>query len=361
MTVIRVRGFKIFKDRHGRMRCYHRKTNTAIDLDKNSIGSAGFMAECSRVTALYMEERPRAGTWGILASEYKKSPEFMDLADSTRGDYEDVLEYLRPMAQVALSDFKRSLVVRIRDKAFKKHKRRFANYVKQVISLVFSWGEERGYVDHNPAKGIKNIKRPKGMDRANRPWTDEERFAVLDESPWHIKVPVALCMYLALTETDALKLPKGDYKGDVITGKRGKTGVEYTWYVPKPLKKILDAAPIHRATTIAANSNGIPWTAGGFRASWRTFKMGLEKSGKISTGLTIHGLRHTMGHLLTEEGKSRAEVRAALQQKTEAAAAIYSNDVNMKQVMKGNAKTVDMAEARRRRMSNLKRKVSNPS
>ena len=26
MTVIRVKGFKIFDDRHGHKRCYHRKT-----------------------------------------------------------------------------------------------------------------------------------------------------------------------------------------------------------------------------------------------------------------------------------------------------------------------------------------------
>jgi hypothetical protein len=28
MTHVRVKGFKIFKDRHGRMRCYHRATGT---------------------------------------------------------------------------------------------------------------------------------------------------------------------------------------------------------------------------------------------------------------------------------------------------------------------------------------------
>jgi hypothetical protein len=31
MPVIRVKGFKIFKDRHGRERCYHRKTGEKID------------------------------------------------------------------------------------------------------------------------------------------------------------------------------------------------------------------------------------------------------------------------------------------------------------------------------------------
>ena len=32
MTVVRVKGFQIFRDRYGQWRCYHRKTNTRVDL-----------------------------------------------------------------------------------------------------------------------------------------------------------------------------------------------------------------------------------------------------------------------------------------------------------------------------------------
>ena len=38
MTVVRVRGFQIFKDRHGRLRCYHRKLRVTVDLKKTPIG-----------------------------------------------------------------------------------------------------------------------------------------------------------------------------------------------------------------------------------------------------------------------------------------------------------------------------------
>jgi hypothetical protein len=43
MTVVRVKGFQIFDDRHGRRRCYHRRTRIAIDLVKYPIGSAEFL------------------------------------------------------------------------------------------------------------------------------------------------------------------------------------------------------------------------------------------------------------------------------------------------------------------------------
>ncbi len=56
MTIIRVKGFQIFDDRHGRTRCYHRKTRTAIDLNKKPIGSAEFFAECARIAALGRRE-----------------------------------------------------------------------------------------------------------------------------------------------------------------------------------------------------------------------------------------------------------------------------------------------------------------
>lgn len=250
--------------------------------------------------------------------------------------------------------------MRIRDKALIKRKRRFANYVKQVISTVLTFAADRNYIAMNPIRGMKNIKRPKDMDRANRPWTDSERFTIVDEAPWHIKVPVALCMYLALTEADALSLPKADLKARTIEGKRGKTGVPYFWELPLPLRKILANAPAHEALTIAANSNGKTWTPAGFRASWRKYRLQLEKDGKIATGLTIHGLRHSMGHLLTEEGKGKGEVRAALQQKTEAAASIYSADADLKNVMKGVAKTVNAAEIKRRKLATRAKKAGNP-
>jgi hypothetical protein len=52
MTVIRVKGFKIFPDRHGHLRCYHRKTGIRVDLKKAPLGSAEFLAACAKIAAL---------------------------------------------------------------------------------------------------------------------------------------------------------------------------------------------------------------------------------------------------------------------------------------------------------------------
>lgn len=65
MTFVRVKGFKIFRDRHGKPRCYHRASGAAVDLAKHPIGSAGFLAERSRITALTDKGRCREArnTW----------------------------------------------------------------------------------------------------------------------------------------------------------------------------------------------------------------------------------------------------------------------------------------------------------
>jgi integrase len=171
------------------------------------------------------------------------------------------------------------------------------------------WGLERGYVDQNPAQGIKDIRRPRGTPRANRPWTDAERYAVLEASSWALKVPIALAMFAGLREGDALAIPSNAYDGAKLNFVTGKTGQRICWPVSSALKEILDGAPRHQASTLAANSHGRTWTGSGFRASWRTLRIKLEQQGKVELGLTIHGLRHTVATILREEGLRRAHHR----------------------------------------------------
>jgi hypothetical protein len=134
MTRIKVKGFKIFPDRHGKERCYHRLTGTAIDLEKFPKGSAEFFAEVARIGALATVTEPKPGTLGMLINEYREHPAFTDLAPRTRTDYQRVFDYLKPISEAPLIRFDRPLVVRIRDKAVKTRGRRQGNFVKTVLS-----------------------------------------------------------------------------------------------------------------------------------------------------------------------------------------------------------------------------------
>lgn len=141
MTIVRVRGFKIFDDRHGHKRCYHRKTKIAIDLKKAPLGSAEFMAECARIRALTTaDSKPKPGTLGLLIAAYRAHQAFTDLQPRTKSDYQAVFDYLQPIADTPLVKFDRPLIVRIRDKAAKDKGRKFANDLKARFSGVFGWG-----------------------------------------------------------------------------------------------------------------------------------------------------------------------------------------------------------------------------
>jgi hypothetical protein len=54
---IRVKGFQIFRDRHEKMRCYHRITRTPVNLDEAPLGSTEFFAQCAPHCRTYEDGR----------------------------------------------------------------------------------------------------------------------------------------------------------------------------------------------------------------------------------------------------------------------------------------------------------------
>jgi integrase len=354
MTRIQVKGFQIFCDRHGKMRCYHRTTRTPVNLAEAPLGSPEFFAECVRISELMkMAVPPKPGTLGLLITEYRASTAFLDLQPRTRYDYQRCLDYLKPIADTPLARFDRGLVVRIRDKAATRHGRRFANYVKAVLSILFAWGAERNYVRTNPAEKVKNIRPQKGTPEANRPWSDEECHAVLDAAPAHMCPAIALMMFTGLGPKDALRLPRSFLKQGEIATRRSKTGEPVFWPAPSALTAILNEAPPHSAVTLCANSYGRPWTESGFRASWRKVRKKLEEEGRVGAGLTLYGLRHTVAVILRECGCDERTIADALGQKTIEMARHYAKGADLKRKMRGVVSNFD-AEVNRRRTKIVK-------
>jgi integrase len=352
MTIIRVKGFQIFKDRHGKWRCYHRKTRTPVDIEKAPIGSAEFFSECNRIAELGKGTAPKPGTFGLLVTAYRGSPAFLDLTSRTRADYQRILDYLAPLSSVPLSRVDRPYVVRIRDKAVSKG-RRFANYTRSFLSTLFAWGAERDFIKGNPAWKIKGVRRPRGTPDANRPWSDLERDAVLEAVPAHIKPAIALMMFTGLGPADALSLPRSFYRNGEIATQRSKTGEPVFWPAPATLATILAEAPGHNAVTLCANSVGRPWTDDGFRASWRKVRIQLEKDGRIGSGLTLYGLRHTVAVILREMGRDERDIADALGQKTIEMARHYAKGADLRPKMRGMVKDFD-AELNKRRTKTVK-------
>jgi hypothetical protein len=155
-------------------------------------------------------------------------------------------------------------------------------------------------------------------------------------------------MFTGLGPKDALTLPRNFAKGGEIATRRAKTGAPVFWDMPAPLATILGQAPPHAATTLCANSRGCPWTLDGFRASWRTLRINLERAGAIGSGLTLYGLRHTVAVILRESGCDERTIADALGQKTIEMARHYSKGADLRGKMRGVVKSFDAELAKRR-------------
>ena len=98
---------------------------------------------------------------------------------------------------------------------------------------------------------------------------------------------------------------------------------------------------------LCANSDGRPWTESGFRASWRTLRLRLEREGRIGSGLTLYGLRHTVAVILREIGHDERTIADALGQKTIEMARHYAKGADLRPKMRGVVASFE-AEVNRR-------------
>jgi len=356
MVIMRLKGVKrVVSRKNGRIveYYYHRKTNCRI---KAKWGSDEFGAEVLALEQKVNATKPRDGTLGALIVAYKSSPEFERLARRTQADYNRVFDYLAPIRAIAVSDIDAGMIYGSRDKALRKHGRRFANYVVQVFRLLLGWGKRRDHVEINAGEGVDLLKRPKTMKIANRAWKDEEREAVLAEAPLEQLKVIALGMFAGLREGDAVRLEKSEFDGKVITTIISKTGEPHWIPAHYRLREILSREPQppkrtresrERATTLAVNKWGRAWTESGFRASFFKLLRRLELEGKVGPDLTFHGLRHTVGKLVIEAGGSVEDVAAILGHKSQVMAKHYSKEADTKRRMAGVVQRMERTERRR--------------
>jgi integrase len=353
MTIIRVKGLKRYKDRHGKWRCYHRKTGTPI---KAQFGTGEFFTELAALNATVVAKaEPKAGTLGGLIAAYKSGSRFQTRAARTRSDYQKVFDYLHPLADVPLIRFDSALVVGIQEKAWKTRGRRFANYVVAVLSIIFNWGKPRLLVNANPAEHIEDIQRPRDAAEAHRVWTDSERHAVLDAAPAHVKPAMAIMMYTGLGPKDTLTLPRTFYRDGRIATKRSKTGHPVYNKPIDMLREVLDLTPKHDAITLCAHSRGQPWTESGFNHAWQKLRSSLEKEGKIGPGLTLYGLRHTHAATLRELGYDERTIADVLGQETPTMALHYAKQADLRKKMD------EVSGALNEEMNRRQTEVSNPA
>jgi integrase len=260
--------------------------------------------------------------------------------------YEEAITYLLDrIGDMSFKEITPGFVAQLRDKVQAKRSWHFANEVRKVLSVAFSVACEGGLATSNPVKETQRAKRPKDAPKRNRAWSLEERRTVMRRAPKHLKLPIALSMYMGWREGDVLKMPKTARKGMWFCLTTQKTGEYAEMPIPKPLIAILKECGDHDALTLCANSKGRPWTQDGFKSSLRTFLKGLEREGVIGPGLTFHGLRHTTATVLKEAGHSDDDIATWLTHSPQMARH-YSQDASKRERRKAIVKNLDPLKRR---------------
>lgn len=300
---------KITHSRTGRIYYYYRRFGKRVPI-KSPFGTPEFLAEINEITeGLRDRETPPPGTLGHLIQCYKMptNDAWTSLRPATRLSYQRAFDALADFSMRKVAGFTRPAILRIRDEIVRPARGRWmANYVVTVLGVLFAFEHDRNAGFVSPLKEkVRKIRKPRrlpGEPVKNRPWTDEERAAVLKEAPQHIKLPIALGMCTGWRKADLFKSTMNAFKGDEIAIYTSKT--DYPVRVPlhPVLKEALQGRPKSDAVQIVLNQRGQPYTPDGFDTMWHKFRERLLKEGKIGPGLTLHGLRHSLGKLLKEAG-----------------------------------------------------------
>jgi integrase len=336
----------------GHVYYYHRKTMTRI---RAPFGTPEFVLEVARLEQAAQRRAALPGTLGMLIDAYRSSPFWADLRPATRLSYDRAFDVLRPLRDMPLINFKPGWVAALRDEIGQKRGRWMANNVRAVLSILAEFGREKELLAENPVSGIRRLRRDRAKPKQNRPWSGAECRIVLDAAPAYLRVPIALAMFAGFRKSDVLRVTKAAVCNGMISVLTAKREVAVTMPIHPILAEILASAPQHGAVTLAANSHGQPWTESGYNSTFGKFIDRLEQGGKIAPGLTMHGLRHTLGTRLREAGADLDDIRRLLGQKTLSMAQHYSETADRSDEAREAVARLDMLGNR------TSSKMENPS
>jgi integrase len=275
------------------------------------------------------DDAAKPGTLKALILSYRQSDAFRDLAPRTKADYERCFAFLEPLHDKPVKAFTTPALAKMRDEWRKTRGRRFVDYVRSCLIVVFNRGVELGVMSHNPAKAVSKLGRDRRAPPVNRPWTEAERAAVLaavNTKRWlHLRLPIALGLETGMREGDVIALTRSAIKAGLLSLKTAKRGVDIAIPISPLLAEALRDADSHMAVTLCVNSKGAPWKGNGFRSGFLKMMRALEAEGKIGRGCTFHGLRHDVATRLAEAGCSAEDIAAVLGQKSSRIAAHYAD------------------------------------
>jgi integrase len=275
-------------------------------------GTPEFIASYNEAVARKLT--PQTGVLSSILEKFRASEAFGELRPRTQTDYLQKIRLIEkrfgtfPLA--AMTDKGSREVFRNWRYELSKTSRRQADYAFTVLALILAWALDNGMIDDNPCKRMGRLY---GSSRADKIWTEADEANFNAKAPAHMHLPLLAALWTGQRQGDLLALKWWSFDGQYIrltqsksvSKKRRKRAVRVVIPVGAPLKAVLDKAAIGRSPEehILLNSDGKPWTADGFRSSWRK---ACAASG--IAGLTFHDLRGTAVTRLAIAGCTEPEI-----------------------------------------------------
>ncbi len=205
---------------------------------------------------------PARTSWAALIAAFRLSDRWAGLKPRTRADYGAVLDYIETTNGAAdcARATRRDVLAAMEAN---RHRVRFGNYVKQVLSVLFEYAIDLGWRKDNPAKGARSLKVPADRQKAHVPWTDEAVAKWRSEAAPLPRLIFELGVGTVQRPTDLTRFRWGDWQGASLALVQGKTGVSLRLPCTVELQAQLEAwrpatydpaAPILRAVTGGAMS-----------------------------------------------------------------------------------------------------------
>lgn len=336
-------------------------------LDGSTELKAEVGAILARLARAQAAQTPRAGTVGGAIQRYRKSADFIGLAQSTQIEYGRLLNEIEAdVGDVRLAEVDKGWVRDLRDLwAPRGHKA--TNDRVQMLKNALKPAVDDDRIKTNPFLGLKKLAPPHDADEVNLAWTDEEVDAfialALDRNMPGLARAVALGRWGGFRRGTICNIPLN--ARIIAQDDNGLPQRRLYWTTEKRkvlcdkredsrLSAFLESTPA-KALTIAYNQRGHPWNVRALNQAVTRLVVALAQTQRARPNLTPHGLRHARGLELAYAGASDAEIMAQLEHTTERAARIYRRQAERRRMADSGQDRVDNVvalKAERKQFSN---------
>lgn len=318
-------GATPYRDRHGKRRWRFRKGGFSAQLGAD-YGSEEFIRryeaalEGHRTRGLIGSERTVPGSVSALVASYYRSPDFLNLADSTKRVYRGIIEPFRAeFGRQPVNQMQRRHVAAILAK--KAETPTAANNLRKRLIQILDHAVVLDWRPDNPARATKPYR---VESEGFHSWDEGEiaRFFDVHKPGTMAHRAVTLMLYTGAARVDAVKLGPWSVKGDRIEYRRQKTarsgGVLISIPMHEDLLDVLASLPDDRP--FLATGNGKPRSPEGLGNAMRKW---CDKAGLPNC--TAHGLRKAIARRLAEAEAKPHEIMAVTGHKTLALVQLYTD------------------------------------